>query len=99
MGCGDISVFSGAEEAMVVPYINTDRYHGQDGFNDVSFEDKPDVKRVSQEKAWSVFSRISKVVFPALRGVSDVLTLTGSPGRNNPGGTGASHQPGHSSVG
>ena len=46
---------------MVVPYINTDRYHGQDGFNDVSFEDKPDISRVSQEKAWSVFSRMSKV--------------------------------------
>ena len=46
---------------MGVPYINTDRYHGEDGFNDVSFEDKPDISRVSQEKAWSVFSRISKV--------------------------------------
>ena len=62
-GCGDIQVYSGAEEAMVVPYINTDLYHGQDGFNDVSFDDKPDMNRVNQEKAWSVFSRISKVVF------------------------------------
>merc|ERR1711936_1441000 len=59
-GCREIPVYSGAEEAMVVPYINTDRYHGQDGFNDISFDDKPDIKRVSQEKAWSVFSRISK---------------------------------------
>ena len=54
---------------MVVPYINTDRYHGQDGFNDVSFDEKPDVSRVNQEKAWSVFSRVSKVV------ISVVLTV------------------------
>ena len=71
-GCADIPVYSGAEEAMVVPYINTDRYHGQDGFNDVSFDDKPDINRVNQEKAWSVFSRISKVIIPDLT----VITLT-----------------------
>merc|ERR1711936_1427669 len=59
-GCREIPVYCGAKEALVVPYINTDRYHGQDGFNDVSFDHKPDVSRVSEEAAWRVFSRISQ---------------------------------------
>ena len=55
-------MYSGAEEALVVPYDNVEKYHGEDGFRDVSFVSKPDIKRVSQEKAWSVFSRMSKVL-------------------------------------
>merc|ERR1711936_1130915 len=57
-GCGEIPVYCGAEEALVVPYINTDRYHGQDGFNDVSFDETPDLQRVREERAWRVFSRV-----------------------------------------
>ena len=54
-------MYCGAEEALVVPYINTDRYHGQDGFNDVSFDETPDLQRVSEERAWRVFSRVCQV--------------------------------------
>ena len=64
----------------MVPYTNTDLYHGQDGFNDVSFQDKPDINRVNPEKAWSVFSRISKVIFPVERPVCEAMTLQDDPG-------------------
>ena len=34
----------------VVPYINNDKYHGHDGFNDVQFEFLPDLSRVQVTK-------------------------------------------------
>ena len=60
MDCTDIPVHRGATEALVVPYNNLDKYHGNDGFNDVHFDDEPDVSRVREESAASVISRLAK---------------------------------------
>ena len=43
-----------------MPYRNTDKYHGEDGFNDVAFDSIPDVSRVKEETAASVISRLTK---------------------------------------
>ena len=53
-------MYRGATEALVVPYNNSEEYHGHDGFNDVELNDNPDLDRVNQERAWSVISRLSK---------------------------------------
>ena len=45
IGCPDIPVYRGAEEAMVVTYNNDEHYHGVDGFNDVTFDTCPDTSR------------------------------------------------------
>jgi len=59
--CPEIPVYSGAACALVVPYENTDHYHGQDGFNDVVFEDAPDLGRVVQgETAAQMICRLSQ---------------------------------------
>ena len=42
-GCGDIPVYRGAEEALVIPYPSEEHYHGLDGFNDVRFATTPDI--------------------------------------------------------
>ena len=60
IGCPDIPVYRGATEAMVIPIVEHENYHGEDGFNDVSFDDEPDISRVRDERAWSVISRLSK---------------------------------------
>ena len=90
-------MYCGAEEALVVPYINTDRYHGQDGFNDVSFDETPDLQRVREERAWRVFSRVCQVRV----GWWDVtvLRMSGSPWHCHPGGPRPPHQRGHRNVG
>ena len=46
IGCPDIPVYRGAEEAMVVTYTNDEHYHGVDGFNDVRFDTSPDLGRL-----------------------------------------------------
>ena len=60
IGCPDIPVYRGATEAMVMPTPQHENYHGEDGFNDVSFDDVPDISRVREEKAWRVISRLSQ---------------------------------------
>ena len=44
----------------MVPITEHENYHGEDGFNDVGFDDQPDISRVRDEKAWSVISWLSK---------------------------------------
>merc|ERR1711892_772791 len=59
--CPEIPVYSRAACALVVPYENTEHYHGQDGFNDVVFEDAPDLGRVVQgETAAHMICRLSQ---------------------------------------
>ena len=60
MGCPDIPVYRGATEALVVPDESNENYHGVDGFNDVEFDDEPDVRRVKNEMAASAISRLVK---------------------------------------
>merc|ERR1711892_581052 len=58
--CPEIPVYSGAACALVVPYVLINPYHGQDGFNDVVFEDDPDLGRVVQgETAAQMICRLS----------------------------------------
>ena len=45
---------------MVMPTPQHENYHGEDGFNDVCFDDVPDISRVREEKAWRVISRLSQ---------------------------------------
>ena len=59
-GCGDIPVYKGAEEALVIPYPHEEHYHGEDGFNNVKFPTSPDMRRINKEPAWNVISRLSK---------------------------------------
>ena len=63
VGSPDIPVYRGATEALVVPYNNLDNYHGVDGFNDVHFDEEPDVSRVKEEMAASVISKLAKYLF------------------------------------
>ena len=60
MGCGDMPVFRGSEEPLVHKYDGGGSYfHGKDGFNDVPFDDKPDVAtRVKEENAVDALRRI-----------------------------------------
>ena len=42
IGCESVPVFRGAEEPLVHKYDGGGSYfHGKDGFNDVSFDDRP----------------------------------------------------------
>lgn len=59
-GCGDIPVYRGAEEALVIPYPSVEHYHGLDGFNDVEFATTPDIGRIHTEPAWEAISRLTK---------------------------------------
>lgn len=43
---------------MVVPYEEEERYHGNDGFNDVEFHWEPDVSKASREPAVDAIKRI-----------------------------------------
>jgi len=60
VGCTEIPVYRGATEPIVVPYGNEGKYHGEDGFNDVSFENEPDISKLKTEKAWNVMSVLSR---------------------------------------
>jgi len=59
-GCGDIPVYRGAKEALVVPYPSEEHYHGLDGFNDIKFPTTPDIGRIQEEPAWNAISRLTK---------------------------------------
>jgi len=58
-GCSQIPVYRGAPEALVIPYDNTQLFHGHDGFNDVEFDNVPDKKRIIEEMAWDAINRIT----------------------------------------
>lgn len=59
VGCPKIPVYGGAKEALVVPFLKHEHYHGKDGFNDVSFDSSPDRARIHKELAWNVINSLT----------------------------------------
>ena len=53
-----IPVFAGADGPLVYRAKSAIEFHGEDGFNDISFDHTPDVTRVQKETAISAMHRL-----------------------------------------
>lgn len=58
MRCFQIPVYVGSSEGLVVKYQRINYFHGVDGFNDVHFDNQPDMSPVRTEKAVDAIRRI-----------------------------------------
>jgi len=58
----DVPIYKGAQQPLVGNERNYDpyAYHGQNGFNDVPFDDEPNQTRVQDEKAWVKICELTK---------------------------------------